>query len=1116
MMPTPDDPGLAEERQQTRTFAPPDEVDKFRTRTPTSEDQPDFVHAVDAHTATVLSPSAPRLLTESAPGDGERWQQRPDLPGYEVLDVLGEGGMGIVYKAVQVQANRVVALKVMLDQLRSSAMERARFRTEAEAQARLQHPNIVPIYEVGEQDGMLYFTMEYCAGGSLYRRLAGKPLPPGEAAGLVEVLARAVHAAHQANVIHRDLKPLNILLPEGPEVPLGACTPKLTDFGLARKLDAATHHTRPGQPMGSPPYMPPEQVQGNLHAIGPGTDIYALGAILYELLTGRAPFVGTTLLELYRHILQEDPVPVRRLLPSTPTDLETICQKCLEKAPKKRYLTAEALAEDLRRFRAGEPITARPVGRLERAAKWCRRRPTAAALLAVLLLVMAGVAVAVPLIIAGLHTTRLQALADAEQAHAESDQLAERLRVEKRRSEVRSTAEQQLREGQQALDRGDLEKAQALFGLVRAGAPELDADLREAAISSLRDLDRSVWNRRAYQSLPRHRDRAMFLLYRDVFSDLDRPDLEEAAVAARRALQPFGLPERVPEVEKLSGLTAEQRRQIREWLYEVCLLLAEAIARPRPGEAAEAGKKRAQDALELLKKAAGVYPEGKPWRRVLYLKWAGDQDAADGEQARGDRQPTSAVDWFFKGCTHAIDERDLDQAILSFDRALQLRQDLFWAHFFRAHAYTQNGKDGEARAGFTVCGYLQPQFVWIYLFRGFVCGRSRDFEAARADFERAEKDLDKDAGNRSASYVLRVNRGFVAVQRGDNVAAVKDLEQAVAIWEQGYHAHVNLGIAYERCGKLIDAATNLERAIALQPTLAEPCRLRANLADRQGDPNMALAFFDRALRREQKAERPNTAKIASDQRERALLLVKLQRYPEALAASEESLRLRHDPSTHFVHGVVLLGLGEWQKALDALQEVPAGQRTAAYYAHRARAHSGLKEYAKAAEDCTRGMESDPSAEMLIFRGSAYLGGNAFDMALADFTEVLRRDNRNSEAYACRALTLAAMRDYSRAKKDAETAVKLDPGTPIRSLQAASVYAAAAVQPDAGDDKQADQDRAVILAYKAVLHSKETQRKDLWERLRRDPNLWPLLKRGRLDTIERLLELPNRRTKPANP
>ncbi|GIW80298.1 MAG: hypothetical protein KatS3mg105_2105 [Gemmatales bacterium] len=302
------------------------------------------------------------------------------VPGYLVLGELGRGGMGVVYKAQQIHLKRIVALKMILAASHASREQLLRFRREAEAVARLQHPNIVQIYEIGEHEGRPYFSLEYVSGGSLDRRLSQSAIPPREAAALLATLARAVHAAHEQGIIHRDLKPANVLLTEDG-------TPKITDFGLAKQLDSDQTQTDTGAVLGTPSYMAPEQARGDVNHIGRSSDVYALGAILYEVLTGRPPFKGATAIDTLLQVNSDEPLPPRRLQPSVPPDLETICLKCLEKDQSKRYASAALLAEDLERFGRGEPISARPVTWRERVVKWARRRPAVAALLAVVAVV---------------------------------------------------------------------------------------------------------------------------------------------------------------------------------------------------------------------------------------------------------------------------------------------------------------------------------------------------------------------------------------------------------------------------------------------------------------------------------------------------------------------------------------------------------------------------------------------------------------------------------------------------------------------------------------------------------------------------------------------------------
>jgi tetratricopeptide (TPR) repeat protein len=334
----------------------------------------------------------------SAPG-------RPDgLADYEILSELGRGGMGVVYQARQKSLNRLVALKMLRAGSDAGPETLARFRIEAEALASLQHPHIVHVHEVGTHDGCPFLALEYLDGGTLRDYLGGRPQPPPAAAALVETLARAMHVAHQRGIIHRDLKPANILLQkdEGSRMkdeprqdPFSdasfilhpsAFVPKITDFGLAKRLAEGSPHSVTGSIVGTPSYMAPEQAEGRANQIGPPTDVYALGIILYEVLTGRLPFRGPSGLDTIKLVLSEEPLAPSRLCPRVPRDLETICLKCLAKEPGRRYATAQELADDLRRFRDGIPISARPVGPAERAWKWVRRRPALAALLSVCVL----------------------------------------------------------------------------------------------------------------------------------------------------------------------------------------------------------------------------------------------------------------------------------------------------------------------------------------------------------------------------------------------------------------------------------------------------------------------------------------------------------------------------------------------------------------------------------------------------------------------------------------------------------------------------------------------------------------------------------------------------------
>lgn len=323
----------------------------------------------------------PRDMTPPRP-----WKNNP--PDFEVLEEIARGSMGVVYRAWQKSVRRVVALKIVLARSLSSSDDLTRFRQEAEATGRLVHPNIVQIYRIDEWENCPFLVLELVEGHTLADYWTGRTQPAKETAALVLTLANAVQFAHERGVVHRDLRSGNVLLTkEG--------VPKIIDFGLAKFTLTDQQLTVPGQVLGTPSYMAPEQAAGRNADVGPAVDLYALGAILYEGLTGRPPFRGETILDTLRQVVEEEPIPPHRLGRGVPRDLETICLKCLQKAPARRYASAAELAEDLRRFLAGEPILARPVYVPERLWRWCARNPAMAVNLALIVVLVVLLAVAI-------------------------------------------------------------------------------------------------------------------------------------------------------------------------------------------------------------------------------------------------------------------------------------------------------------------------------------------------------------------------------------------------------------------------------------------------------------------------------------------------------------------------------------------------------------------------------------------------------------------------------------------------------------------------------------------------------------------------------------------------
>lgn len=380
---------------------------------------------------------------EMAPGNGRTAQTR--FEGYALLERIGQGAMGIVFKARQVSLNRTVAVKMLLSGALATPAEVRRFRQEAEAAATLRHPNIVAIHEVGEQDGRPFFSMDYIEGQSLSNVINRTPLPAERAARYLQKIAEAIHFAHTHGIVHRDLKPANVLIDANDQ-------PHITDFGLARQIEIESDLTLTGVALGTPSYMPPEQAAGCRHKMGPQSDIYSLGAILYDLVTGRPPFRADTAVDTLRQVLDTEPVPPRLLNPKVPRDLETICLKCLAKEPGARYESAQALSEDLARFLRHEPILARPVAAPARVARWCRRHPVLALSLATIAALLTATSVAGLLFAKNLEQQLKQQILKGNLFAARQAASSVMLRLHEWRREVAAVAEMEhlaklLREG---------------------------------------------------------------------------------------------------------------------------------------------------------------------------------------------------------------------------------------------------------------------------------------------------------------------------------------------------------------------------------------------------------------------------------------------------------------------------------------------------------------------------------------------------------------------------------------------------------------------------------------------------------------------------------------------
>jgi tetratricopeptide (TPR) repeat protein/tRNA A-37 threonylcarbamoyl transferase component Bud32 len=665
----------------------------------------------------------------------------PRLQDYEIVGQLGQGGMAVVYKARHRRLRRTVALKMFQPGRVPAPRELLRFQTEAEAIARLHHPNVVQIFEVGRANGLPYLALELAEGGTLARKLRDLAFTPHAAAALMVTLAGAIQHAHEQHIVHRDLKPANVLF-------AGDGTPKITDFGLAKMLeeepaDSPRDATRTGEPIGTPRYMAPEQADGRHDLVGPATDVYALGTLLYECLTGRAPFVAATAAQTIQHIRDEEPTSPRRLQPSVPRDLETICLKCLRKEHGKRYASAAALADDLRRFLHHEPILARPTPAWERIWLWCRRRPGRAALVAVALLLALGGAIG-----AALH------------------EYAERQRLAALREEVATLVS----EGQEALARDNNQLAQARF-LSALQKVRTEPALREQQLAvaawydhTLRVAEKNHWKQRQLPPLFEElRDEAL------VQCLLLNPSAKKSQENAREALQ---------DALELTIAGDPAWRQERELLH---LLDADLLFRAGNPEGA----------LAILERWRSEGSRLWHERQADCLLRLGRKAEADEARQAGSKFPPQTGLAVFLAGIERLQRQDPAGAAAQFEALLAEDPNHFMARFFQAVCFLRQARPTEAKVGLTACLGQRPHFAWTYQLRAEAYRQLHDDAAALRDLQAG---LEKKAST-AARTALFTSRGRVYLQQEKWAQARADFEQALALTPDAAEALGGLALA---------------------------------------------------------------------------------------------------------------------------------------------------------------------------------------------------------------------------------------------------------------------------------------------------------------------------------
>lgn len=1076
--------------------------------------------------------SPPRTLPGSrktdqkvAPQPSSPVASLPAVPGYEILGELGRGGMGVVFQARDLQLERLVALKMILPGHDLSATRLERFLTEARAVARFQHPHLVQIYEIGAHDGKPYFSMEFLEGGSLSGKLKGTPQPAAEAAALLETLARAVDYAHQKGIVHRDLKPANILL-------MADGTPKIADFGLAKQLDQeAAGQTQEGGIVGTPAYMAPEQAWGQTSGIGPGADIYALGALLYELLTGRPPFQAANKWQTVELVRNQEPVPPRRLVPQVPRDLELICLKCLNKDVGQRFAGARDLAEELRRFQEGRPIRTRPTPFWEQAWKWTRRQPAVASLMAVSVVALLSLV---------LYLGQLARVAQRE------------LREQQRTSDMRDKVRELRLQAQEASERGLLPDAQghlrAAFEILHA-EPAL-ADLHPSLAALQTDVARREAEQQgqraseaAYQQFFRLRDSALF--HGMVLTGVDLPgNVAATKKACREALGLFGVtavPARGPVFTNY--LSAERRQQATVACYELLLVWAEAEAQPEPGRR-EPTRSQLEEAVRLVDRAAQMdLPATGAYhlRRAGYLELLGEADAARRERQLATTAPTQgALDYFLTGVSHQR-QGQLAEAVAEFTKALRAQPDHFWARYFLAVCDLQLQRPAQARDHLTACLTARGDFLWLYLLRGFANGQLNEFRDAKEDYRRALA-LQPDP---QALYGIRVNQGVLCTRQAQRIEGLVPLPWPLPRTPDLASVARGVAIAY-RQERLTAAAGYLTQAIRLQPDQYPAYRYLALVLQRQQRLDEAVALLDEALRATRDREPSVQAQLygqrarlhrerhdwdaalddldrslrafpsAADHAERGRVLYARRQYQEAVAAYDAALRL---PSAEAeicrLKAEALLVLQRDREAVAALDQYLAkgGLATAEVYRSRGLAHARLRQFQAALADYTQVLARQPDSATHASRGWILLANEVLPLALQDFEAAIRLDAENAEAYAGRGLIRVRLGQPAQARADAEAALRHGrPETPRLLWNTAHVYAQLVSHPGieprassawAAATRERYQDQALEVLRRALERVPAGKRAAFWRRyVASDALLNPLRGHAGFDRLER--------------
>jgi tetratricopeptide (TPR) repeat protein len=899
-------------------------------------------------------------------------------------------------------------------------------------------------------------------------------------------------------------------------------SPKITDFGLAKQLDEAGGQTCSGAIMGTPSYMAPEQAEGRIKDIGPRTDVYALGAILYELLTGRPPFNGATALDTLVLVKTEEPVPPRRLQPRISRDLETICLKCLRKEADKRYISAEALAQDLDRFLEDKPILARPVPVWERTLKWARRRPAQAALIVTVALALLG-AVGGTLVYQEQQTTALS-----------------------RRLELRERVERLWVQGQEAETAGRPADAKEHWDeahtIVAADPEAATDDVRRRIEEGLGRVGPRLKEQATRQDLlaaqqefqgrltrfGRHRDQVLFhaVNFRPSNAAADLVSIRREAPAA---LAQLGLASGERSEEFGANLAVYRRlvesprqlEQLAAECFQVLLVWAEAEAAAPPGPGAGGPVAGPRTALRLLDAAAAlgkVHGLGTPRMfhalRAQCLESLGDQPQARAERERSATAASSALD-YFQVALASYRQRQFGQVTASCEEALQQEPGHFWAQYLKALCNGQAKRWGEAKVGLTACLARNPECPWPLQLRGTAHVELKEFSAAEADFERALAGADDDAFRAA----VLISRSVLRIRQGRLADAEHDLGQASKLQPDAYQSYTVLARSYQRRAALpffvvspsaplvvlaqacqhqanLDAAVQvMDRALARRPDDPDLSYTRAWLHAERGNAKAARCDFEQTIAREPPGSK--SGRRASAHVELAHLRHQAGEYQAALADCDAALAARPDYAfAHRRRAHSLVALGKYLEAGQALDRyLASGSREPRDYQARGLIHFRLREYGPAVEAFTQALLLKPDAETLSYRGWAYLAPEAARPALADFEEAIQHDGENTDARCGRAMAQVMLGQVVQADKDAQEALRKGRSTRELLLNGARIYARALALAEVTRDRLVSakaahyEARALELLRAALTKVPEAERAAFWrETVLRDPAL----------------------------